>query len=355
MNNMPKIIKSILSDLTAAVRELVGLAVILSTFYIVAVMLHPEALAVATTMYGSTITRLGASFAANLLTPYVILTVPMLGLNFYLLIRFFARDRAETFGVDTTRENYLSAARDYVAVLIFTFVAFSSMWHTFSGSYFIPVATLTGVVLAWWFFSIIMNFGGYGESVRDTIKDLAWVMGLLLVGKVVPAIFSGFTYSSVMEYFIEIGIVYAIGTGVGLVIYPGKGIVIPLSKIKIIARLQSYAIALFAYFGAFFFALVPLIIFLVPVVVVLLVAAVYFAVTGHFHELEDFASMVFFSTAMPRGKGLLIVAVYSPILYALAFFQSMIIHALRHWTGVVELVAFLSSLHYSLWKYRKRL
>jgi hypothetical protein len=347
--------KNIVSDLTCAARELAGLTVIILSFFVVALLFLREPLATAIAVYDSGSFSLPAALGWNLATPHALLTVPLLALIYYLPIRFFAVDRARTFGVDTSRKNYLAAARDYASVLIVTFTACASIWPSLAGGYFIPVATLTGIILAWYTYSIIVNFGGYGEAVRDTVQDLAVVMALLLIGKVIPAVFRGFTYSSVMDYFMEIGMVYAMGAGVGIITYPGKGIVLPLSRNRVVARLQSYAIAVFAYFAGIFIALLPVILLLVPVVVVLLIAMAFFAATGHFHRIEEFASGVFFSTLLPRGKGLFLVAVYSPMLYVIAFFNSMIMAALSRWTGAVELVAFLSSLHYSLWKYRKRL
>ncbi len=352
---MNRIIKNIVSDVSFAARELAGLAVIIASFYVVALLFMKEPLALAVAVYDSGSFSLPVALAANLATPYALLTMPVLALIFYLPIRFFAVDRARTFGVDTSHKNYLAAARDYVSVLLVAFTACASIWPHLSGGYFIPVASLTGIILAWYSYSIIVNFGGYGEAVRDTVWDLGIVMVFLLVGKVIPAIFRGFSYSSVMEYFMEIGMVYVMGAGVGIITYPGKGIVLPLSGRKFVALLQSYAIAVFAYFAGIFIALLPVIALLVPVVIVLLVAMVYFASTGHFHRIEDFASQVFFSTIFSRGKGHFLVAVYSPILYVIAFFKNMIMAAINHWTGAVELVSFFLSLHYSMWKYRKRL
>ncbi len=352
MNNL---IRGMLSDLAFAAREAAGLAVILASFFAVALLFMREQLAMAFAVYDSGSFSHSAALFQNLATPYALATVPILGLCFYLPIRFFAVDRARTFGVDTSRKNYLAAARDYVSVVLVTFTACASIWPLLTGGYFIPVATMTGIILAWYVYSIIVNFGGYGEALRDTVKDLAVVMGVLLIGKAVPAVFRGFTYASVMEYFMEIGLVYALGAGIGIIVYPGKGIVLPLSRTKAVARLQSYAIAVFAYFAGIFVALLPVIALLVPVVVVLLVAMAYFASTGHFARMEDFAAGVFFSTVFPRGNGHFLVAVYSPILYILAFFRSMVLAAVSHWTGIVELASFFLSLHYSLWKYRKRL
>jgi len=352
---MNRIIKSIVSDIIFAAGEAGGLAVILATFAAVALMCMREQLAMAVAVYDSGSFSPAAALFENLATPYALVTVPLLGLIFYLPIRFFAVDRARTFGVNTSKKNYLAAARDYVSVVLVTFTACASIWPLLTGGYFIPVATMTGIILAWYVYSIIVNFGGYGEPVRDTVKDLAVVMAVLLVGKIVPAVFRGFTYESVMEYFMEIGLVYALGAGIGIVVYPGKGIVLPLSRTKAVARLQSYAIAVFAYFAGIFVALLPVIALLVPVVLVLLVAMAYFASTGHFGRMEDFAARVFFSTIFPRGNGHFLVAVYSPILYILAFFRRMVITAMSHWTGVDELASFFLSLHYSLWKYRKRL
>ncbi len=343
------------SDVIFGAREAAGLVVILASFTLVALIFMREQLAMAMAVYDNGSFSPAAALFQNLVTPYALATVPILGLVFYLPIRFFAADRARTFGVDTSKKNYLAASRDYISVILVAFTACASIWPLLSGGYFIPVATMTGVILAWYVYSIIVNFGGYGEAIGDTVKDLALVMAVLLVGKVIPAFFRGFTYESLREYFMEIGLIYAMGAGIGIIVYPGKGIVLPLSGRKAVARLQSYAIAVFAYFAGIFVALLPVIALLIPVVAVLLVAMVYFASTGHFSRMEDFAAGVFFSTIFPRGNGHFLVAVYSPILYILAFFRSMVMAAVNHWTGAVEMVSFFLSLHYSLWKYRKRL
>lgn len=352
---MNRIIKSVLSELLFAVRELAGLAVIIASFLIVALLFMREPLDLAIAGYNGGRLAPAAALFENLATPYALLTVPILALVFYLPIRFFAEDRARTFGIDTSRKNYLAAARDYASVLMVAFTACASIWPPLAGGYFIPVATLAGIILAWYAYSIIVNFGGYGEAVGDTLRDLAVVMALLLAGKVIPAVFRGVAYSSVTEYFMEIGMIYVIGAGIGIITYPGKGIVLPLSGNRLVSHLQSYTIAVFAYFAGIFIALLPVLVLLLLAVVFLLISLVFFAIMGDLHGIGDFASGLIHSMVFPRGKGLFPVAVYSPMLYVIAFFRNMAMASIGHWTGVVELVSFFMSLHYSLWKYRRRL
>ncbi len=294
-------------------------------------------------------------FLVNFYNTYALVTMVLFIIFFFLIFRFLARERAGTFGIDTTKPNYLAAVRDFSAVVFFSVVSCIHVYYPLTGSLFIPVSTIAGIVFAWWAMAVVVNIGGFGENIIETLQDLAVVSGIIIAGKTLPAFFGYFAYSSPVEYLIEVGIIYVIGPGIGVVAYPGAGITVELSTKKIPAYIQSFAISVFLYFSTPFFAALPAFLMLIPFLLVIGAAAIYFFYTGMMSHFADFSSGLFYKLVFPEQNNVFLSAVYSPVLYFLVFFENLTASVFRHWSALIELAAFLSSLHYRMRSYKKRL
>ena len=352
---MNKLYNKILKDIQSVFSELIS-------FICIVFFLYGSALFFFGSAYNNTRMNFhnGSRFLlkgllVNFCSPYVLITIILFVLFYFIIFKFLAKDRAGTFGIDTSKPNYLSAVRDYTAVIFLSAVSCIHVYYPLTGSLLIPVSTLAGIVLAWWAMSVIINIGGFGESVKETVEDLAIVAGIIFAGKTLPAVLGDFAYASPLDYFIEVGIIYVIGPGVGVVAYPGVGITLELSSRKVLAYLQSFAISVFMYFSIPFFAVLPAFLMLVPFLAVIGIAALYFLYTGRMYHFGDFSSDLFYTLIFPRQNNVFLSAVYSPILYFLSFFENLITPAFHHWSGVIDLIAFFSSLHYRLHSYKRRL
>ena len=56
---------------------------------------------------------------------------------------------------------------------------------------------------------------------------------------------------------------------------------------------------------------------------------------------------------VPAGKKSLLYSAYAPVIYLIVYFENLVRWAVHSWDGIVELLSFLFSLHYSLSHYGK--